>query len=288
LKVVPGSASQTLSYEISRSGGLDLLEVERRVFPDGELLVRIKDEEEVSGEEILVVQSTPYPQERNLMELLQLIDSSISMGAERVIALVPYLCYSRQDKRFRQGEPLSSRIVVDSIFSAGADELITVNIHEEGILRGKRAKSLRAEPEIGRYFSGKLDDPLVLAPDKGAIEIAKAVSKEMKSDYSYLEKERNLETGEISVKGEVNAEGRDVLIVDDMISTGGTVIEAARISESMGAKRIMVSCIHPVLVQDALLRIYSSGVERVVSTNTIEREVSEISIHELILRELVR
>ena len=192
--IIGGSASQDLAAHVARELGEELCYVETRKFPDGERYLRISGELE---DEVTVIQSTGYPQDENLMELLFIIANLKDLGVKKVKAVVPYMGYARQEKRFNPGETVSAKIICDLIQSAGADEFITFNIHEECVLNffDIPARNISAMPAIAEYLSKKLsrqgkDNPLVIAPDKGAYGFAQEMSAIIGCDCTYLTKVR--------------------------------------------------------------------------------------------------
>jgi ribose-phosphate pyrophosphokinase len=278
MKVVGGPASQLLGARVAREIGCELAIVEFKQFPDGELYVRIA--EELDGD-TLVVQSTVTNDD--IVYLLQLIDAA---SDSNVRVVVPYFGYARQDKRFLLGEPISARAIARAIC---ADEVYVVNIHDARSLdhfqlRGnKNAVNLSAGVLIGEYLRGlQFSSPLLISPDGGATELVREVSQTMNCEFDVLQKKRvTPEHVEIQPKT-VHVDGRDVVVVDDMISTGGTMAEAIKLLRAQGARQVHVACIHPVLSQNARLRLYAAGVDSIISTDTIEKAESVISVAPLI------
>lgn len=282
----PGSVCQVLGREVADEIGAELGEVTIKTFPDGERYLRIHSE--VKGKECAVIQSTPRPQDANILELITLTETLKDLGAKRITALVPYLAYGRQDKQFQPGEALSSRIVAKHI-SMGCDELITVNIHEEHILKffDVEAKSLDASPMLGEYFEGhEFRAPLVIAPDEGALYMAEGVAEKVKCEHDYLVKHR-LAPGKVEMMPKnLEVKDKDVILVDDMIDSGSTMLEAIKILIDQGAANIFVGCIHPVLTGNIVTRLFSSGALDVVATNTIPSEISFITVSPLLSKAL--
>lgn len=277
--VVGGSASRKLSWEIARELNCRLSQPEVKSFPDGELYVRIP--EDLSGEEVVVVQSTPPPQNENLMELFLLLEAASEQGVRSLRAVVPYLAYARQDKIFKKGEALSLRLVSKFIEEAGAEEVVVVDIHERESLShfSVPVENVTAAPLLGRYFRGMgLRDPLFLGPDEKAVQQASRAARELGASFDSLEKERLTPELVVTSGKELQVKDRDAVIIDDIISTGGTIAEAAKILKRCGARRIFAACTHPVLSGNALQKMMDAGVERVVGTNTIENSHSVVSV----------
>ncbi|MGA7076979.1 MAG: ribose-phosphate diphosphokinase [Halobacteriota archaeon] len=278
MKVLGGPASQLLGSRVAREIGCELVIVEFKQFPDGELYLRVA--EELDGD-TLVVQSTTTND--NIIYLLQLIDAA-SDGYLRVA--IPYFGYARQDKRFKLGEPISARAVAQAI---DADEIYVVNIHDPASLdyfqlrSGKKAVNLSAARLIGTHLkSMEFTSPLLIAPDEGATALVSNVSQAMGCEFDVLVKKRvTSEHVEIQPKT-VDVDAREIIVVDDMISTGGTMAEAIKLLRGQGARQVHVACIHPVLSLNARLRLYRAGVDSIIATDTIEKAESVISVAPLI------
>jgi ribose-phosphate pyrophosphokinase len=277
--VVGGSASRKLSWEISKELNCRFSQPEIKSFPDGELYVRIP--EDLSGEEVIVVQSTPPPQNENLMELLLLLEAALEQKPRTLKAVVPYLAYARQDKIFKKGEALSLKLVSQFIEKAGAEEVVVVDIHERESLSyfSVPVKNVTAASLLGKYFRGlNLKDPLFLGPDEKAVQQASRAAKELGAAFDSLEKERLSPEVVVTSSKNLRMKDRDAVIIDDIISTGGTIAEAAKILKRSGARRIFAACTHPVLSGNALEKMKAAGVEAVVGTNTIENSHSLVSV----------
>jgi ribose-phosphate pyrophosphokinase len=192
--------------------------------------------------------------------------------------VIPYMGYARQDKRFKSGEPITARALARTI---KADNVFTINIHDQSILDSFDAKTvnLDATPMIGKYIKTmKFHDPLIIAPDDGAINIAKSASAELGIDYDYLEKTR-LSGESVSIQPKnVNVQGRDVIIIDDIISTGGTIAETISLLRKQGAHEVFAACVHPVLSNNAILKLFKAGVKGIIATDTIDKGVSVVTV----------
>ena len=283
--VIAGSASPKLSARVAKQLGCQLVKPELWRFPDGEFYVRIGAG--LGDEHAVVVQSTCYPQNDNLIELCLLLDAAKDLGAKRVTAVVPYLAYARQDKRFKPGEAISLRTASKLISQAGADDFITIDLHEEGSTRNFSipAYSLTAMSLLGQYLNRLgLKDPAILGADQGAGERARRVAVEMGVDHDYLEKRRIAPDKVITQPKRMSIAKRDVVLVDDIISTGFTIMEAARILRRQGARGVYAACTHPVLAGRALQRLRAAGVKRVIATDTIEHRTSVVSVAPLIAK----
>lgn len=279
--IIGGSSSQKLAANIAREMGDVLCPLESRKFPDGERYIRIKGDVE---DGVVVVQSTGYPQDENLMELFLILKTIRRMGIEKIKAVIPYFGYGRQEKSFNTGEAISAEVVCQLIQQSGASELYSINLHEEGIcnLFNIPAHNLSAMPTMANYIGSNVDDPVIVAPDKGALGFAQEIANILSCESDYLEKTR-ISPDKVDTKPKnLDVDGRDAVIIDDIISTGGTIVNACGILREHGARRILVSCVHPVLVEDALLKIFAAGADDVVGTNTLKSEVSSVSVASLV------
>lgn len=281
MTVIATGSSLGLAAKLAKALSQDLIVIEERSFPDGEKYVRVP--KKIEGEAILV-HSTHPPQDERFIQLLLAIDAVKNAGASKVVVVVPYLAYARQDKRFMEGEPISVGVILRSLQVAGADAFIAVDVHNPSSLdEWLNIPHLNVLPivQLAEYFKGTLHHPLVLAPDKGAIHRAQAVSELLKASYDYLEKRRDRTTGELSLLPKnIEVEGKDVLIVDDIISTGGTLVLAAKSVLTSGAKRVHAACTHAILASSALDKLYNAGVSEIVATDTVPSPVSKISVAE--------
>ena len=286
--VVPGPSSIGLGERVASILGCRRVNIEYKNFPDGESYQRLT--EKVEGEDVALIHTTYPQQDKRLVELLILIENLKSLGASKVRVIAPYMAYARQDTRFREGEAISITTIFKLIEAAGADEFYTVDLHKEATLGAFKikAKNLYATGVIADYLGGlELKEPYILSPDKGAIMIAKRVGEKLGAEYGNFEKTRDRITGAITVRGEkVNAAGRDVVICDDLISTGGTIANAAKILKEGRSGKVMAVCSHPLLVAGAADRMKAAGVDEVLGTDTINSEISKISVAPLIAKGL--
>lgn len=269
MQVVAGPRSQLLAHRVAGELGSELVPVRRERFPDGEQRVRIGGE--LKGE-VAVVQSTRT--DGDLVALMLLVDAA-SRGAEDVTAVVPYMGYARQDAVFESGEPLSLAAVVRAVNAQGAP-VVTVDPHSDPSIHGD-VSLVSAVPAVEELLRGWGPD-LVLAPDEGARERAEEVAGAVGADSDFLVKER-LSGDEVSVRPKnLSAEGLDVVVLDDVIATGGTVSRASSMLLEQGADRVSAVATHGVLAGGAVSRLLSSGAERVAVTDTLETALSEASV----------
>lgn len=287
--VIPGPSSQLLGLRISRYLKSNVVPIEFKTFPDGERYIRINGEPK--NFHAVVVQSIIPPNpDQSIIELCFMLETLKELGVEKVTAVVPYFAYARQDKRFLPGEAVSGRIVCDIIQNAGADEVITVDIHNKIILENFKipAKDVSAVPLLGEYLNRfKPTNPLIISPDEGAMVRAKTLADLMEAEYVVFNKFRDKHTGEIETKmKEINVANRDVVIVDDIISTGSTMVNAAKIAKSQGASRIYAVCTHAILVGDSRFRIINAGANEIIGTDTVPSDVSLVSVAPVIAEAL--
>ena len=265
-----GNANRALSQEIADHLGVPLGEAEVSRFADGEILVQIF--ENVRGADVFVIQPTCRPVNENLMELLVIIDALKRASAWRITAVMPYYGYGRQDRKVQPRVPITAKLVADLLTAAGVHRVVTMDLHA-GQIQGfftTPVDHLYAAPVLLQYFQERmLGDAVVVSPDAGGVERARAFAKRLDTSLAFIDKRRTgpNEARVMHIVGEV--EGRDVIIVDDMIDTGGTLTQAVPALLEKGAKRIFASCTHPVLSGAAVERIEGSALEEVVVTNTI-------------------
>ena len=232
--------------------------------------------------EVTIIQSTP--KDSDIIYLLQLLDVC---REKKVTLVIPYFGYARQDKIFNPGEPMTARAIASALNPLLGEEgrVYTVNIHARSVLSHFRcpAENLDATPLLaGRVRTLGLHDPVVISPDKGAMEMAKNAAMHLGAECDYLEKTRLSGTEVSMAPKEIDVVGRDAVIFDDMIATGGTMATAITLLRKQGARRVFLAAVHPVLTGNAVLKLYRSGVEAVIAADTLDRSVSTVSVAPLI------
>jgi len=271
LKIFSGTANRTLSAEIAEYLQVPLGKAEIAKFSDGETWVQIQ--ENVRGADVFVIQPTCPPGNENLMELLIMIDALKRASAARITAVLPYYGYGRQDRKDKPRVPITAKLVADLITTAGASRILTMDLHA-GQIQGFfniPVDHLFAAPVLLEYIKSKnYEDPVVVSPDAGGVERARYFAKKLKNaDLAIIDKRR---TGPnvsevMHIIGDVK--GRNVIILDDLVDTAGTITQAAESLVNHGAKSVIACCTHPVLSGPAHERIEKSPIEELVVTNTI-------------------
>ena len=285
--VLGGSASEPLAQKVAKELGEKPGRLEIKKFPDGEKYVRILDDPK--GRDAVVVQSLYRQPDEYIFELLMLVDALRDLGATSITAVAPYLAYARQDSRFNPGECVTSLMLAKMLESAGVTRFLTIDTHLHRLEDVSKifkvpARNLSAMPLLGKYASEKFSPkkPVVIGPDAEAEQWAAVVAKEMDAEHTVFKKKR-ISSSKVEIDtGDLDLKGRDAIFADDIISTGGTIAEAAKACRKMGARRILALCTHPVLADGALKRVRDAGVQKVIGTDTIPSRVSEISVSPVI------
>jgi ribose-phosphate pyrophosphokinase len=275
--ILPGSTSQSLAAALAAETGRELVPVEYDRFPDGELLASASSLPPDPGAAVVVVATTTSDAH---VECLQLQDLAREAGADRVTTVVPYMGYARQDEAFRAGQPVSARAVARAL-SPATDRVVLVNPHEPAVADffDVPCAVVDATPSLARAVPGDLESPLFLSPDEGAVALAETLRDAYgRGETDYFRKHRDRDTGDVSVEpSDADVAGRDVVLVDDIVATGSTMSESVSVLRERGVGRVLAACVHPMLVGSARTRLARAGVERVVGTDTVEREVSDVS-----------
>jgi ribose-phosphate pyrophosphokinase len=283
LLIFSGNSNPELARKICRSLKAPLGDAEVDKFNDGEIRTRIK--EDVRGRDVFIVQPTCYPVNENLMELLILIDAIRRSSARRITAVVPYYGYSRQDRKDRPRVPITAKLVANLITVAGANRVLTMDLHA-GQIQGFfdiPLDNLFAVNVFMEYFEHKrLPNLVVVSPDVGGIKMARAYAKKFKADLAVVDKRRinDKEAEVMNIMGEVR--GKNVCLIDDLVATAGTLVEAVAALKNAGAKKVFAAATHPVLSGPAIERIERSGLEELIVTDTIpipkEKRTSRIKV----------
>ncbi|MCT4607207.1 MAG: ribose-phosphate diphosphokinase [Marinisporobacter sp.] len=272
IKVFAGNASKDLALKICESLGVTLGDAEVGSFSDGEISVNIK--ETVRGADVFVVQSTCAPVvNRHLMELLIMIDALKRASAGRITAVIPYYGYARQDRKAKARDPITAKLVADLITSAGADRVLTMDLHAAQIQGyfNIPVDHLLGVPILAKYFKKlELEDIVVVSPDLGSVTRARNFANILDAPIAIIDKRRpKANVSEVmNIIGEI--EGKNVILVDDMIDTAGTITNGAKALKDFGAKEVYACCTHPVLSGPAIERIKDSVIKELVVLDTIK------------------
>ena len=288
LSVIAGKSSEDLARKLSKKIKANLVKSQIRVFADGESKITLKGN--LSKKRSIVVQSIYPPVDTNLIRALSLISKAKETSLE-VIAVIPYMGYARQDKEFLPGEIVTMKVLGKLFKGAGASKIIVVDIHSMiGLKHFKiKSKNVTAIPDLVKYFKKlSLKNPLIVSPDQGGKKRAKEFAKEFALEYIALEKKRDRKTGKVQIKTKnVEVVNRDLILVDDMISTGGSIIKATQFLKKQKCKRVFVACTHALLMNNAEKRIKKAGVTKIVSTNTIPGKTSIVDISNTIAKAIM-
>jgi ribose-phosphate pyrophosphokinase len=269
ISVVAGPSSPELATGIAKHLGAKLVPAELRVFSDGESKIRLAAG---VGRKCAVVQSAYPPVDTHLLQAMMMIKKCSDDGAE-VCAVIPYLAYARQDRAFLEGEAVSVALVAKLLAAAGAKSVVTVDIHSESALAFFRSiANVSSMPLLAAHAARmKLKNTLVVSPDTGGICRAQEFARLLKTDMIALKKSRDRNTGEVTVEQRIDSDvsGRDAILIDDMISSGGSIVKAAEVLRKNGAGKIYAMCAHALLIGDAASKIAAAGVQEVIATNSI-------------------
>ncbi len=291
-KVFTGNANPPLAEEVCSYLQQPLGKCHLTRFSDGESYCQIL--ENVRGVDVFVIQPTSTPVNTNVMELLIMIDALRRASAGRITAVIPYYGYARQDRKDKPRVPITSKLVADLITKAGADRILTMDLHANQIVGFFRipVDHLFAAPVILKYISEhNLEDVTIVSPDAGGVERARAFAVRLNAQLAIVDKRRvAANVAEVmNIIGDVR--GRTCIVVDDIIDTAGTLTNTAKSLKDQGAKRIIATCSHAVLSGPAIQRLQESEIEEVVVTNTIalspEKRINKIvqlSVAELLAR----
>jgi len=276
LKLIAGNANPQLAEEISSELATEICDARVERFEDGEIRVHIH--ETVRGADVFVLQPTCPPVNDNLMELLILIDALRRASARKVIAVMPYYGYGRQDRKHTGRVPISARLVANMIETAGADRVLTMDLHV-GQIQGFfniPVDNLRADFIFAEYIRsvvGSMDDVVIVAPDTGSTGRARLLAERLDAPLAVLEKRRSQDSLDIEVFNVIgDVAGRRALLVDDIVASGGTLVKAAEILLETGVTEVSAYCTHGVFSGDAVSILEASPLKRVVVTNTITNQ----------------
>jgi ribose-phosphate pyrophosphokinase len=272
VKIFSGTSNLPLAGSIAKSIGMELGKCTVTTFPDGETFVKI--EENVRGEDVFVVQSTSPPTNHHLMELFIIMDALRRASASRITAVIPFYGYARQDRKDQPRVPITAKLVANLIVAAGANRILTMDLHAQQIqgFFDIPVDHLYAAPVMYDYLKKKqLSNLVVVSPDVGGLKMAYAYSQVMESSLAIVAKRRKSPTDveSMAVIGEIR--GKNVLMVDDLTETAGTLTNAADLLKSKGAKHIYACVSHAILNDVGIQRLRKSRIDELITTDTVLR-----------------
>lgn len=270
MKLFGGTSNPQLTQEVCDYLGIKPGRIAAKTFSDGETQIEIH--ENIRGRDVFVLQSTCTPVNDNLMQLLIIMDALRRASAKRITAVIPYYGYGRQDRKVKPRVPISAKLVADLITTAGADRVVSMDLHA-GQIQGYfniPVDNIFAAPLLLKHIRGHFNDGIVVvSPDAGGVERARAFAKRLEATLAIIDKRRDAPNiaEAMNIIGEV--EGKTAIILDDMVDTAGTLTQGAAALKDRGAKKIYACCTHPVLSGPAIKRIEESSIDHLVVTNTI-------------------
>jgi ribose-phosphate pyrophosphokinase len=291
MKIIPGPASKELGEKIAELTRAEMVPVYFKAFPDGESYIRF-EAESLQDEDAVIVQTTSPPQDQRLVQLLLMADNAKDMKAKSITTVVPYFAYSRQDKRFLPGEAFSVKTVVKMLENCGVGRIITVNAHNPAVLKMLKIpiEDLSAIPLLAEYFKerGLVRNPLSLSLGKKAVSVAMEANAVLKGGYDYVSTKRDVLTGNVTLEDKkLPVKNRDVIVFDDIISSGGTMAKAVKAAKDQGATKVYAACVHPLLIDDSQEKILENGAEEIIGTDCVRSPVSKVSVAPLIAKALI-
>ncbi|HEX2472473.1 MAG TPA: ribose-phosphate diphosphokinase [Nitrososphaera sp.] len=282
ISVVAGPESFDLANNIAKRLRAQLTVASLRIFSDGESNIKLGK----VGKNCVIVQSTHPPTDTHLVQLLMMAKKCTDDGAQHMCAVIPYLCYARQDRAFLEGEVVSISLVAKLFEAVGVKCIITVDIHSQlAMSYFTSIQNVSSVPLLADYASKmKLHDPIAVSPDAGGTNRAKEFARHLDIDVVVLKKSRHRVTGEVTVdeKLEMDISKRDALMIDDIISSGGSIIKGAEVLHKKGVGKIYAMCTHALLIRDAAQKIKSAGIQDIISTNSVPGEYSKVDLSPVI------
>jgi ribose-phosphate pyrophosphokinase len=290
VKIIPGPASRELGEKLANELHAEIVPVLLKTFPDGESYIRF-EEQNLKGEDAVIVQTTSPPQDQRLLQLMLMADNAKDLEARSITAIVPYFAYSRQDKRFILGEAFSIKTIIKLLENCGVTKIISLNAHNPAVLKNFNLPvlDLSAIPLLAEYFKAKklVQNPLSLSMGKKALSVAQEADNILHGGYDYVASKRDVVTGNVTLEDKLlPVKNRDVIIFDDIISSGGTMAKAVKLVTDKGARKVYAACVHPILMGDSYKRIIENGAEEIVGTDAVPSQVSKVSIVSLLCRAL--
>jgi ribose-phosphate pyrophosphokinase len=285
ISILAGPSSSDLAIKIAKNlkDIADLVPVDVDIFSDGESKIKIN--KDIRKKHCIIVQSTYPPTDRHLIQMLMMIKKCTGDGALNICAIIPYLAYARQDKVFLEGEIVSIELVAKLLEAVGTTRLVTVDVHSKRALSYFTIdiQNVSSVPLLANYAANniKITRPIVVSPDKGGAERAEEFARILKTDMIALNKFCDKNTGEVTIDEKLNFDisNRDIILVDDMISTGGSIIKACEVLKKNRCNKIYAMCAHALLIEDALQKIKATDVvEDIITTNSIPNECTIVDL----------
>lgn len=279
--VIAGPASVDLARSISHNLNVKIIEPELKIFSDGESKLRIPS---VNNKHCIIVQSLYPPPDRHIIQLLMIIHKCKKDHASKITVIIPYMAYARQDKAFLDGEIISIAVLAQVIENFGVDEVITVDIHKEVSLSyfSIKIKNISAIPILADYIKNNvtIEKSFIISPDAGGIKRAEKFAQLLELPILCLKKKRDRKTGFVSIDENIGmkVDGMNAILIDDMISTGGSIVKACEVLKKQKIGNIIVFCTHAILVDNAFEKIINSGVKEIISTNSIPSICSKVDL----------
>ena len=278
ISVVAGPGSFDLANNIAKRLGAQLTVASLRIFSDGESNIKLSK----VGKNCVIVQSTHPPTDTHLIQLLMIAKKCTDDGAQHVCAVIPYLGYARQDRAFLEGEVVSIDLVAKLFETVGVEHIITVDIHSQlAMSYFASIENVSSVPLLANYASKmKLRNPIAVSPDAGGTNRAKEFARLLDIDVIVLKKSRHRVTGEVTIdeKLHMDLSKRDAIVIDDIISSGGSIIKAAEVLHKKGVGGIYAMCAHALLIRDSAQKIKSAGIQDIISTNSVPGEYSKVEL----------
>jgi len=295
--IFTGNSNPALAKEIVKYLNMPLGKSSVTAFSEGEISVKI--EENIRGKDVFIVQSTSPPPNKNLMELLILIDAARRASAKRITAVLPYFGYARQDRKDQPRVPITAKLVANLVTTAGADRVLTVDLHAgqiQGFFDIPLDHLFAITTFVDYFVKLKLKNIVVVSPDVGGIKMARAYAKRLDAALAIVDKRRvsGEDTEVMNILGEEEIKGRNAVIIDDLVATAGSLVEAASALKKSGAKDVYAAIAHPVLSGPAKKRIASSSIKTVFVTNSIplngerDKKIKVLSIAPLLAEAIKR
>ncbi|MDH5483065.1 MAG: ribose-phosphate pyrophosphokinase [Candidatus Bathyarchaeota archaeon] len=290
MKIIPGPASKELGEKIAELLNVQTVPVFSKAFPDGESYIRF-NAESLQNEDVVIVQTTSPPQDQRLIQLMLMADNALDMKANDITAVVPYFAYSRQDKRFLTGEAFSIKTILKLLEHCGVNRIITVNTHNPAVIKNFNipVEDLSAVPLLAEYFKTKVlaKNPVSVSMGKKALSLVVEADRILRGGYDYISTKRDVTTGNVTLEEKkLPVKNRNVVIFDDIISSGGTMAKAVELVKKQGAEKVYAACVHPLLMGDSKKRILENGAEEIIGTDSVPNPIGKVSIAALISKAL--